>query len=281
MDPVRGIYSTSDAVKHITSYTNPEFVSPFVSCTFSLPFVIWEGYRRLSVSLYTREEHLYVSFISTARFAGLGTAKLGVEWLSAADLTDSETKRAYSFANAHQEVLVNLYIPLNAVIVTIPWSHIVTPLEDRQLVVPRNVFLESEMMDLRQFCWDMRKIWKPRMTRPYAIDQAVRWLFYAMHPIWNQAPSEEKDKLVWLCQNLAIAIFLWGHRWIIQPSGDFHPCKLPETANMHRDTALVLTAISNQVLVWRKNSWSISGILQEDFLSVSSTYISIYEAYTF
>ena len=219
-------FNIPQAVKHLNGYRHPEFRSPYVSCTFSLPYIIWEGCRRVAISEHTSEEDLYVSFIDASALEP-ETARLGVELLRNADLSDEDTQRAYNYANAHQEVLVQRRIPSEAIRATVPWKDIIDALRQARFMP---TLRPAEQANLRKFCWKLLTYWtrRPgrgrRMTARVAADQAVKWLLFEIHV----AESRRLDRAKLLAQDLAEAIYLWPRRWIIKR--DFQPrTRLPQT----------------------------------------------------
>ena len=113
-----------------------------------------------------KAEDLYVSIID-ATVLKPGTAKLGVELLRGVITVHERSRQAYHYANAHQEVLVQERIPPEAVLVTIPWQHMMKSLQEVNLMlsqgpVPRN---------FQEFCLELKWKWKESAGRSGGMSQ--------------------------------------------------------------------------------------------------------------
>lgn len=218
-----GVFDDASVVNHIDNFNYPD--SPWVSCTFSLPYILWEGNRRRRHP--SGQDEYFVSIIRTDHPSLTDrNPKLAAEILANIIIPD-RPKRVFDFARAHQEVLVAQNVPADAIVATTTWTRIVSSLESKALLDSTTMFPETRELKLRAFCWKLRICWNEngRMHPAEAANQALLWLS-------DGTDIEQEEETTRLLEQLAMAIYLWPHRWLIK--FDFRPVRLPASVNMHQ-----------------------------------------------
>ncbi|TCD65002.1 hypothetical protein EIP91_003370 [Steccherinum ochraceum] len=166
--------TTPDAsvIEYIERYSyDPKASSPWIACTFNLPYVIWEGRRRRK---YRPDAQLYVSFVRTQL---LPNAELGVVLLRRMGVCSGYQRKGYWFANSHQDVLVHQHIPAEAILVTVRWDTLIDSLHIAGLL-PDDTLLPSKLpkQSLHSFYAPLHSAWSFQLTELDAVKQAISWI---------------------------------------------------------------------------------------------------------
>ncbi|KAI0340273.1 hypothetical protein BDW22DRAFT_1360210 [Trametopsis cervina] len=127
--PSRMVVIHARVVAHIQDWSPNE--TPWVSCTFSLPYVMWEANRRMNGGS-GNHARLAVSIIDAMHPCMQARSVLGVEALRGRVPMTDGTRTAMNFARAFQEVLVYGEVPKEAVLNTVPWKLFAATFESPQ-----------------------------------------------------------------------------------------------------------------------------------------------------
>ncbi|KAF8495550.1 hypothetical protein F5888DRAFT_1635594 [Russula emetica] len=117
----------SEAVeKHLTSWHNHDKEpSNYISLTFDVLYVLWMWKRRFSSLLQSEgrqlEDDFRIIVLNSSKLRASGRAKLGTQLLSR---EIEKYKDAYTFARAHEEVIVAKYIQSEAILGSMPLSRL-------------------------------------------------------------------------------------------------------------------------------------------------------------
>lgn len=202
-------YDYRSVIRHLGDFEHIE--SPWVSCTFSLPFVIWEGHeRRLKRRTSSREDH-FISFV-VSKSLTQGRAELATSLLRSVPPGADLDRQLMRFANSSQEILVGQNIPSEALLGTVPWRRVYRTLDGVGLLNAKMFeFVHEEKNEgrFRQFCDKLRVVWKNKMSEDAAVNQAYTWLAIDVDAV---SSMEELAELRSLLVRIAVALFGWSHR---------------------------------------------------------------------
>lgn len=146
---------TREAIKrHITSWKDKNYEpSSHISLTFNVLYVFWEWKQRMSRRQHKNLQNDFTIIVlngSKLHASASRKAKLGTEWLP----KDSEEfKVAYRFAESHEEVIVDKFIPSAAILGFMRMSELVEfmPPQCQNLLENKSTFQKSLPPEMDKF----------------------------------------------------------------------------------------------------------------------------------
>ncbi|KAI0696332.1 hypothetical protein BC835DRAFT_1414306 [Cytidiella melzeri] len=207
--PTEKDISRAMVVDHILEWTPKD--SPWMSCTFSLPYVLWEAHRRSKDSSKPLPA-LHISLVHAAHPSLQCRAILAVEALHGPVPRASmqKTRRAINFARAFQEVLIYGEIPQGAVLATVPWNDFSAHFESTHL---QHLHANHGPLRFFGFCERLREVMSGKDTdvaMAGAVNQASNILGSPLYASVQDAKSLETATAL-VC-DLSRTIFSWSYR---------------------------------------------------------------------
>ncbi|KAI0088368.1 hypothetical protein BDY19DRAFT_194896 [Irpex rosettiformis] len=208
--PAAKVVSRAQVTRHIVQWSTRD--SPWISCTFSFPYVLWETTRRLTVATPELGSDLCISLIRAQHYSIEHRAILGVEALRGPIPRSSmeSTRKAVNFARAFQEVLIYGEIPMEALLVTLTWDAVRAAFQQTHLT-----YLTDDINcqnSFRHFCEQLRAAMRENdveQAKVTTVDQSMGILRELYKEVEDQ---EDLDHLREAVYDLSTVLFSWPYR---------------------------------------------------------------------